>query len=277
MRSRDELGDDEKFDPRTYWERRLDAEWTQQGVGHASLGRNLNKWQYRLRHERFAQVVKQAGIEPATSRVLDVGSGTGEYLRGWRTLGVQHLTAMDLTDAAVTRLRGRFPEVTVVRGDITEDPSELPHGHFDVISCMDVLFHVTDDDRYAAALRNIGRLLKPGGFLVWSDLFVHGQESSGGHIVWRSLARAEEAVRAAGLDVILRAPLFWLMNEPRDTRIPGVLPAWKGGMWLVSRNERVADAIGAGLWRLDRRLTSSRRESPSTEIMVCRRREIDEG
>ncbi|MBF4767275.1 class I SAM-dependent methyltransferase [Nocardioides agariphilus] len=271
------MADNDEFDPRAYWERRLDADWNQQGVGHASLGQNLNKWQYRLRHDRFAQVVSSVGIEPSTSRVLDVGSGTGEYIHAWRSLGADDVTGMDLTDAAVTRLRERFPETTVVRRDITEDVDDFPAGQFDVISCMDVLFHVTDDDRYVSALRNIGRLLRPGGFFVWSDLFLHGRESRGGHIVWRSLKRAEDAVRAADMDVVLREPLFWLLNEPRDTKIPGALTAWKGGMWLVSRNERVADSIGQRLWRLDARLTSHRRESPSTEIMVCRRREVEQG
>jgi 2-polyprenyl-3-methyl-5-hydroxy-6-metoxy-1,4-benzoquinol methylase len=271
------LSNDETFDPRAYWERRLNADWSQEGVGHASLGRNLNKWQYRLRHDRFGQLVKDAGIEPATSRVLDVGSGTGEYLDGWRSLGAHDVTGMDLTEAAVTRLRDRIPEITVVRGDITGEMPDFPSGHFDVISCMDVLFHVTDHAKYASALANMGRLLKPGGFLVWSDLFLHGRESSGRHIVWRSLQRAERAIDAADMDVVLRTPLFWLMNEPRDTKVPGALTAWKGAMWLVSRNERVADVIGERLWRLDRRLTSRRSESPSTEIMVCRRRGADQG
>ena len=164
-------------------------EWSQEGVGHASLGRNMNKWQYRLRHDRFTEVLQDAGIRPATARVLDVGSGTGEYIRAWESLGVLDVTGMDLTDAAVKRLQDHFPGRTFTRGDITDETENFPAAHFDAISCMDVLFHVTDDDKYVAALQHMGRLLKPGGLLIWSDIFVHGQESSGGHIVWRSLQR----------------------------------------------------------------------------------------
>jgi 2-polyprenyl-3-methyl-5-hydroxy-6-metoxy-1,4-benzoquinol methylase len=258
------------FDPRSYWESRLDSDWSQLGVGHASLGRSLNAWQYRLRQERFVDAVRQAGFTPQSSRVLDVGSGTGEYIRAWEDLGAADITGLDLTEAAVKRLRGSFPGHRFVQGDITETVEALT-GSFEAISCMDVLFHVTDDQKYSAALGNVARLLEPGGFLVWSDFFVHGREVNGGHIVWRTLRHAEEAVQRAGLDIVLRRPLFWLMNEPRDTRLPGALAAWKGAMWLASRNERVADRVGRGLWHLDRRLTTSRIESPSTEIMVCRR------
>ena len=212
---------------------------------------------------------------PDAARILDVGSGTGEYIRAWEALGAKDVTGMDITEAAVNRLKEVFPGRSLVRGDITHDVPHFPLASFDVISCMDVLFHVTEDARYDAALLHVGRLLKPGGMLVWSDFFVHGRETTGGHIVWRKLQRAESAVAAGDMEVVLREPLFWLMNEPRDTRVPGALPAWKAAMWLASRNERVADVAGSlcGVWIDGWRLGV--RESPSTEIMVCRRRGVE--
>jgi SAM-dependent methyltransferase len=186
-------------------------------------------------------------------------------------LGVKHLVGLDLTDAAVARLRGAFPDVDFVRGDITDATPALSPASYDIVSCMDVMFHVVDHDRCLAALRNIASLLAPGGLLIWSDFFVHGRESADPHIVWRSLYRIEAMLAAAGLEVELREPLFYLMNEPRDApRI--AVPLWKAAVWLACRTERTGGLAGRLLYMLDRRLTASRAESPSTEIMVCRKR-----
>jgi SAM-dependent methyltransferase len=261
------------LDVRDYWERRLGADWSLRGVGLSRLGVPLNRWQYRQREERFASILSRLDLDLARSRVLDVGSGTGFYVNLWRSHGAKEVVGLDLTDAAVERLRTAFPDVTFVRQDITEGIADLAPASFNVVSCMDVMYHVLDNARFTSAIRNISDLLVPGGRFVWTDLFVHGKESVDRHTAWRSIYRIEAVLDAAGFDVEVREPMFYLMNEPRDASSPLVMPFWKAFMWLASRNERAADVIGRLLYRLDRRLTTSRTESPTTEIMVCRKRD----
>lgn len=258
-------------DTRAYWEQRLGADWSLTGVGFSRLGGRFNAWQYRLRDERFTQTVAQLGLDVQDARVLDVGSGTGFYLEAWTRLGAREVVGMDLTAAAVTNLRTAFPKLTVFRGDISEGDQQLSRESFDVVSCMDVMFHIVDHARFATALANIADLLVPGGFFVWSDFFVHGRETTAGHITYRSLGHVTRALDEAGLEIVSRAPLFYLMNEPRDVRTSFALRAWMAVIWLSTRSERVADVVGRALYRLDRRLVT-REESPSTEIMVCRKR-----
>jgi SAM-dependent methyltransferase len=258
-------------DVRAYWEQRLGDDWSLRGVGFARLGRRFNAWQYRLRGEIFAETARGLDLDLGAAQILDVGSGTGFYLEAWRKLGVAQLVGMDLTDAATGSLRRAFPDLQIVRADVTEDELPRPANGFDVISCMDVLFHVVDDDRFEAALHNVHRALAPTGYFVWTDFFVHGPEVRAGHIVYRSLDSIRVALDRTGFDVVSRRPLFVMMNEPRDTRYRVAINAWKGFMWLATRSERVADVIGRLMYRLDRRLVQ-RRESPSTEIMVCRKR-----
>lgn len=259
------------FDTRAYWENRLGADWSLQGVGFRRMGRSFNQWAYRLRGERFTAVVEQFLPDLSTARVLDIGSGTGFYIDAWRRIGVGEIVGMDLTEAAVTKLRTAFPEVEFVHHDISEAVDGLPANSFDVVSSMDVMFHIVDNDRFSTALRHVVGLLKPGGYFVWSDFFVHGRETVGGHIAWRSLYRIEELLRRAGLEVVARRPLFYWMNEPRDTSSRAVLAAWKGLMWLGSSNDRAGEILGRGLYHLDRELCRRRDEGPSTEIMVCRK------
>ena len=260
------------FDARAYWEDRLGEDWSLQGVGFRRLGRRFNDWAYRLRGERFEAVVRELVPDVEQARVLDVGSGTGFYIDAWRRLGAKEVTGMDLTEAAVSNLHGAFPDVQFVRNDISEGLGGLEPGSFDIASSMDVLFHVVDNDRFASALRNIASALVPGGHFVWSDFFVHGRETIRGHIAWRNIYRIEEVLGQAGLEVVARRPMFFWMNEPRDTSSRTVLSAWKAVMWAASTSEVAGGLAGRGLYRVDRALAVRRSESPSTEVMVCRKR-----
>jgi SAM-dependent methyltransferase len=261
-----------EIDVRDYWEKRLGADWSLRGVGFSRLGERFNDWQYQLRAERFEAIVRDLPVEVSQSRVLDVGSGTGFYIDAWQRLNAKEVVGLDLTDAAVASLRHKFPETTFVREDISEGTAELESDSFGIVSCMDVMFHVVDDGRFQAALTNIASVTAPGGLFIWSDFFLHGRETRGHHIVWRNLYRIEAMLDRAGFEIVLRRPLFFLMNEPRDSAYRLAMPLWKAAMWLASRSEATGNLVGRWLYKLDRRLTARRDESPSSEVMVCRKR-----
>jgi 2-polyprenyl-3-methyl-5-hydroxy-6-metoxy-1,4-benzoquinol methylase len=261
-----------EIDVRDYWEKRLGADWSLRGVGFSRLGTRFNDWQYRLRAERFDAIVQDLPVDLSQSRVLDVGSGTGFYIEAWRRLNAKEVVGLDLTDAAVASLREAFPDKTFVRQDISEGIDGLEPESFDIVSCMDVMFHILDNARFSAALENIAMLLVPGGQFVWSDLFIHRREYVDRHTAWRSLYRVEAILDRIGFDVELRTPMFFVMNEPRDAS-PVAMRIWRAAMLLACRTDASSDFFGRQLYRLDRRLTASRTESPTTEIMVCRKRD----
>ena len=261
------------FDARGYWEDRLGRDWSLQGVGFRRLGRAFNAWAYRLRAEVFRDVVAAHVPDLASRDVLDVGSGTGFYIDLWQRLGVRSVTGLDLTDAAVGRLRASFPDVPFRRGDISDDAGGLPPASFDVVSAMDVLFHIVDDSRFAAALKNVHDLLRPGGVFLWSDAYLHHREIRREHVVWRRLPDIERMLADAGLDVVRRTPMFVLMNDPMDSRSRLLRAGWYAGAGLIALVPPLGEPIGRILYRVDTRLVRTRSESPTTEIMVCRRRD----
>lgn len=108
------------------------------------------------------------GAQP--SRVIDIGSGTGYYVREWLLAGAGEVIASDFSEAALEQLRARFPAIQAIQLDITA--AELPAilRRFDVVSAFDVLFHVTDDDAYRRAIANCYALCRPGGYFVFSEL-----------------------------------------------------------------------------------------------------------
>jgi len=92
-------------------------------------------------------------------RVLDAGCGAGEYVRalasrGADVAGIEYEAAKlrALDDAAASRIR---------QGDLERTGFEA--GRFDAVLLNEVLEHVPDD---AAGLRELHRVLRPGGSLV---------------------------------------------------------------------------------------------------------------
>lgn len=115
--------------------------------------------------ERVYQSVKEIALkrklqlinsfEKQPGRLLDIGAGTGDFLRvaqqaGWQTTGFEP------SDKA----RG----IAIAKGvSFVSDTSELEDSSIDVITMWHVLEHVPDLDRQLSELK---RLLKPTGTLV---------------------------------------------------------------------------------------------------------------
>ncbi|GLU46197.1 class I SAM-dependent methyltransferase [Nocardiopsis ansamitocini] len=256
---------------RDFWEQRLEADWTQTGVGYRALGRSFNTWMYRVRREVFLREAAALDLDWPTAQILDVGSGTGFYVRGWQALGAGAVTGSDLTEAAVHRLRDRYPGVGFHRLDIAEPGDTLGEKTFDAVSCMDVLFHVTDDARYVAAIESIARIVRPGGYFVMSENFLHGSVQRGANQVNRRLDWITALLERSGFDVVRRTPMLVLMNAQVDAG-PLWRKLWGGTLRAATVTEPTGWLAGAALYPLERRLTRSRSESPTTELMICRRR-----
>jgi SAM-dependent methyltransferase len=92
-------------------------------------------------------------------RLLDAGCGTGNNLTHFRRFG--RTVGVDLSDEALRFCRGRG--VAATRASLLSLP--FAGATFDGVTSFDVLYHrwVEDD---AAAVRELARVLKPGGLLL---------------------------------------------------------------------------------------------------------------
>lgn len=274
---------DPPFDNKRYWETRLREHYSLAGVGYVRLGRRYNEWMYRVRGEVFDRVVQAIGNrQQATgwrgAKVLDVGAGTGFYVDRWMRLGAE-VTGLDLTEVAVRELSRCFPAANFVQADIGAPLGGrplgerlLPPGSFDAVSAFDVLFHIVDDAAYARAFQNIAALLRPGGWFLWSDNFLRHPTERVAHQVSRSLGESTAAVEASGFEVVERVPMFVLMNYPADTTSRLARWGWTAMVAPAALAEPIGWAVGALLYPLERALVKRLKESPSTELMICRKR-----
>lgn len=128
---------------------------------------NRRSLRQRLAHSRFfafnavdrdAWVRSQAARVPAGSRVLDVGAGSCPYRNAFDHCRYE---SQDFAQLEADQLRyggyGRIDHVC----DASAIP--VPEGVFDAALCTEMLEHVPDP---VAVVRELGRILRPGGRLI---------------------------------------------------------------------------------------------------------------
>jgi SAM-dependent methyltransferase len=241
--------------------------------GHRDLPEAYNRWLYRRKRAVLRRQLAAAGFEPAGKRVLEVGVGTGAYVDFWQRLGARAIAGIDLSRAAIEFLRQRHPQLAFERRDITEPGAALqPQGH-DLVTSLDVLYHVVDDAKLAVALRHIAATLAPGGLFAMHDQFLHHPTEHRGYVRWRSLADWERLLDDAGLEVVSRTPIFFTMIQTNDCATPrsaARMDAW----WdrLMPWIRRMPGVAGALAYCIDTSLGMFIREGPSMELMLARRK-----
>ena len=263
------------FEPRLYWERRLGQDYSLQGVGYYRLGRRYNDWMYWLRKKIFSRLLDELEVYSWQDKsVLDIGCGTGFYTQLWSDRGIKELVGIDITDVAVMQLRQKFSKFIFKQLDVGDELAvdSLQHRQFDFISAMDVLFHIVDDKAYKNALNNISRLLHPNGLFIWSDNFVHSAIDRIEHQVSRTLDDITRLLESAGLEVVKRTPMFFIMNYPADVKYKFLQLLWKISITPALVSETAGGVIGSVYAYIDLILTKLKKESPSTEIMICRKK-----
>jgi SAM-dependent methyltransferase len=107
-------------------------------------------------------VVEQLVAEVPAGAALDAACGTGRHARH---LSRRHaVTGVDASPEMLAVARQNVPEATFVEGQLTD--LGLPDDAFDVVVCALALCHVVD---LGSAIKELGRVARPGGRLVLSD------------------------------------------------------------------------------------------------------------
>jgi malonyl-CoA O-methyltransferase len=99
--------------------------------------------------------------EVSGRRALDAACGTGRYLRWLVEAGASFAAGVDFSAEMLARAENSGG---VLRGDMRALP--LAAEAFDVVVCGLAVGHLPD---LAAVVREMARLLRPGGLLVYSD------------------------------------------------------------------------------------------------------------
>ena len=164
-------------------------------------------------------------------RILDMGCGTGWFTEELARIG--EATGVELSEAAVSLARSRYPHATFLAGNVLE--MAFPAAHYDVVVSLEVIAHVEDQDGY---LKQAAQALKPRGYLVITTVnkFVHDRmdwsEDSPGHIrFWLGRSSLRQLLSRHGFRVL---------------RMTSVIPMGHGGILRLVNSHKV-NALVTGI------------------------------
>ena len=170
---------------------------------------------YNLQRDELAERVFRAldsrGLAPDTLTVADIGVGRGVWLQKFSRWGVApaRLYGVDMDTARLGAARGLMPAARLVRANCQAIPFQS--ASFDLVTQF-TLFTSLDAAVRAGAAREMLRLLRPGGWIVWYDFFAPNPLNP----KTRPVRRAEIAALFPGCEISLQrstllAPLARLL------------------------------------------------------------------
>jgi SAM-dependent methyltransferase len=117
---------------------------------------------YIDRASRLHAVNELVNNLPVDGVVLEIGSSSGYLLRDIKkTFPGIFIIGSDCIPEPLEKIAQRYPNIPLIQFDLATCP--LPENCVDVIIALNVLEHIKDD---IAALRQIHRILKPGGSAI---------------------------------------------------------------------------------------------------------------
>lgn len=258
-------------------------------VGHPDMGREFNLAAYSLRLRALTQALDHLHCDLSRSSVFEAGFGVGFYLQFWKMAGCPRVVGGELSPRACVNVKARFPQFDLRAMDIValhheEDWTDL-RGSFNLVTLIDVLYHIMDDTGAKQALENLAGLVSPGGALILTEKFPETREpvSESTLVRRRPLAWYDEILRTHGFKRSDLVPVFWCMDPPVFNAGQRAVAVAAYGIWgmmrialkyqrgrshLQNKLGRILGRAGAGV---DRMVVERTRKTPNLGMAVFRR------
>ncbi|GAA3305174.1 class I SAM-dependent methyltransferase [Streptomyces cinereospinus] len=194
---------------RVHWDTRHRVHDDLASGGHTGLDRAGNEIFYAVRLGALLPLIGDVSDGAAPLFVLDAGCGKGHFARALARCG-HRVDAFDVSEEAVAHARARGGGPRWAVASLDEWRSPWP---YDVVLCVDVLFHLLDDAEWAAGLRNLASLVRLTGRLILTDEDPGTRRPRGEHILHRPAAEYTGLLAPLGLRHTLFTPYGFRENE----------------------------------------------------------------
>ncbi len=261
-----------------YWETRLTNNLsTLAGVGYSGFGQNFNKWMYKERKRIFKRVLNKLGLPFTELSVFEIASGTGFYTEILRELKVNKIIGSDITNAVVNKLGEEFSEMSFYKQDIGgELRDELKEQKFDLITAIDMMFHITDDPRYQKAFHNANYLLEKNGYFIFTENLPIFNKPGDVQTI-RSKDKIFKFLEESNLEIVKVVPNTLFLNEPLvDNKFLRLVYKFQTKILYryksSSYKEKAGNFLGFIFYLLDWIILPFVKNGPSIHIIICKKK-----
>lgn len=188
-----------------YWPARL-ARWPGlEATGTLGGPLRWQRWLYRGKERAGARLLHRHGVGISDRYVLDFGCRWGFFEDVWERRGAARTAGIDVVPDVTQTLQARFPARTYLCADLAEDSRGLSSlGEPNVITAIDVLYHIVDDERLLRTLERLLSLLPSDGAFLFTDTLHEAQAAP--HVRFRTLNHWRQILSRLGLRMWIKSP-----------------------------------------------------------------------
>ncbi|HEX5574390.1 MAG TPA: class I SAM-dependent methyltransferase [Gemmatimonadales bacterium] len=179
--------------------------------------------QERQRH--LVSLLHRHGFMPLSGhRILEVGCGTGKWLRELIALGADpaKVVGVELLPSSAARARRLCPAPVTIECSNAAN-LKFPSESFDIVLQATVFSGVLDSDMRDAIAAEMLRVVRPAGLILWYDLIVENPWNSCVHPLRKSDVRRMFPGCSLELRRVGLTPLIAQLLVPRSWRASSIL------------------------------------------------------
>lgn len=200
------------MDTKKFWEDRLSKEISLQTTGHRAFNAEYNDWLYKAQIDSLDLLLQKNQVQTEGASLFEVGSGGGFFIEYFRGKGVSHVVGLDIAKPSVEFLRQKYPTYQFFHADIATDQMPI-QGRFDLVTALNVLFHIVDEVKFHQAICNMRTLAKPGGYLILCDTFEPPLTPNRKHVRNRALSSYQSVFKEQGITILDTIPMYYFLNR----------------------------------------------------------------
>jgi SAM-dependent methyltransferase len=192
-----------------------EKQWHAQGAQAGSAGdlAYSSPVEDAVLYPAYEGLLKDLRREPNGARLLDVGAGSGRWLRFFLSRYTPAaFVGIDFALASVELLKRWGTTIDFRHANIADPQLDLGE-RFDLINIANVLFHIPEPDLFEQAMKNLRKHLAPGGAIVTTEYMPRDNYRTEWMSV-RSRYVFEDAARRVGLKISTVRAFSFFSNDP---------------------------------------------------------------